>query len=128
MMTIMKKIKYAECLLIKFILFISIISADADAQITVVTPVLELNAPGVVDQDDMCIWVNPNNKSLSTIITSDKSADKLFVYDLEGNVLQTIDVAGQMPGNIDIRYNFTLAGNKTDIVGFNQRNGSKIVI
>ena len=64
---------------------------------TVVNPTLTLNTPGVADQDDMCIWIHHSNKSLSTIITSDKGADKLFVYDLSGNVLQTIDVPGK-PG------------------------------
>lgn len=93
---------------------------------TVVDPVLTLNAPGIVDQDDMCIWVNRNNKSQSTIITSDKAANKLFVYDLDGNVLQTIDVPG-MPGNIDIRYNFLLSGVPTDIVGYNDRTNGTIV-
>jgi len=93
---------------------------------TVVDPILTLNAPGIVDQDDMCIWIHQNDKSLSTIITSDKGADKLFVYDLSGNVLQTIDVPGQ-PGNIDIRYNFMMSGVPTDIVGYNDRSNGTIV-
>lgn len=93
---------------------------------TVVTPILTLNAPGIVDQDDMCIWIFPANKSLSTIITSDKAANKLFVYDLDGNVLQTIDVTG-MPGNIDIRYNFLISGVAKDIVAYNDRSNGTIV-
>jgi myo-inositol-hexaphosphate 3-phosphohydrolase len=93
---------------------------------TIVNPTLTLNAPGIADQDDMCIWIHHNDKSLSTIITSDKGADKLFVYDLSGNVLQTIDVPGQ-PGNIDIRYNFIISGVPTDIVGYNDRSNGTIV-
>jgi 3-phytase len=93
---------------------------------TLVSPILELQTPEVVDQDDMCIWIHHNDKSLSTIITSDKGADKLFVYDLSGNVLQTIDVPGQ-PGNIDIRYNFMISGVPTDIVGYNDRTNGTIV-
>lgn len=94
---------------------------------TVVTPVLELNAAGASDQDDMCVWIHPTDKALSTIITSDKAANKLFVYDLEGNLLQTVDIAGQLPGNIDIRYNFPLEGVPTDIIGYNRRSGSTLV-
>ena len=93
---------------------------------TVVDPTLSLNTPGIVDQDDMCIWVHHNNKSLSTIITLDKGANKLFVYDLSGNILQTIDIPG-MPGNIDIRYNFMMSGVPTDIVGYNDRTNGTIV-
>jgi 3-phytase len=87
-----------------------------------------LQTPEVLDQDDMCIWIHPADKSLSTIISSDKDANKIFVYDLEGNVLQTVDASGQQPGNIDIRYNFQLAGKPTDIIGYNRRNGSALVI
>jgi len=93
---------------------------------TVIDPTLTLDAAGIVDQDDMCIWINQNDKSLSTIITSDKSANKLFVYDLSGNILQTIDVPGK-PGNIDIRYNFVLSGVLTDIVGYNDRSNGTVV-
>jgi len=86
-----------------------------------VNPVLELDAPGILDQDDMCIWIHPTDKSLSTIISADKASHHLFVYDLQGNVLQTIDVASQHPGGIDIRYNFLLGGELTDIIGYDSR-------
>jgi myo-inositol-hexaphosphate 3-phosphohydrolase len=92
-----------------------------------VQPVLTLNASGSSDQDDMCIWIHPTDPSLSTIITSDKSANKLFVYDLSGIVIQTISVPGK-PGNIDIRYNFLFYGQQMDIVGYNDRDNEEIVI
>jgi len=60
-------------------LFIIVMPAEIVGQVTVVYPTLELNAPGINDQDDMCIWLNTNDSSLSTISVSDKSADKLFV-------------------------------------------------
>jgi 3-phytase len=88
---------------------------------------MELNAPGAEDQDDMCVWIHPTDKSLSTIITSDKTANYLFVYDLAGNVLQSVNISGQQPGNIDIRYNFPLGGELVDIVGYNRRSGSTLV-
>jgi len=119
------KLKYFERMIFFTFVFSTIIISELNSQ-TVVTPVLTLDAPGIVDQDDMCIWINRNDKSQSTIIGSDKGANKLFVYDLSGNVLQTIDVPG-MPGNIDIRYNFLLSGIPTDIVGYNDRDNGNMV-
>lgn len=91
-----------------------------------VTPVLSLQDPGASDQDDMCIWIHPD-PALSTIIGSDKNTNKLFVYDLNGNTLQTISVPGK-PGNIDVRYNFLLSGQLVDIVGYNDRDNNEVVI
>jgi 3-phytase len=94
---------------------------------TTVTPEMTLEGPAIDDQDDMCFWIHPTNRSLSTIVTSDKAAGRLFVYDLSGYTLQTITVAGQ-PGNIDIRYDFPLGSERIDIVAINNRNTSKLEI
>ena len=88
---------------------------------------LTLRDRAIADQNDMCIWVNPSNPSLSTIITSDKDAKKLFVYDLSGQTLQTISTSGQ-PGNVDVRYGFSLGGVPTDIVAFNDRTNKRIQV
>ncbi len=87
---------------------------------------MELKAPGIADQDDMCIWIHPA-PAQSTLITADKDANKLFVYDLNGNTIQEVAVNGR-PGNIDIRYNFPLAGETVDIVAFNDRDQTEIDI
>lgn len=108
-------------LVILFLLISGFIYSQTD-----ITPVLTLEDPQSSDQDDMCIWVHPN-PSLSTVIASDKAANKLFVYDLNGNTLQTISVPGQ-PGNIDVRYNFSLSGQLVDIVGYNDRENTKVVL
>ena len=92
-----------------------------------VAPALTLTNPTVVDQDDMCIWVHPEDPSRSTVIASDKSAGKVFVYDLEGALIQQVDVGGK-PGNIDLRDGFPLGGEKVSIVAFNQREGFSIQI
>lgn len=92
-----------------------------------VRPVVTLKDPQIRDQDDMCIWRHPTNPALSTIITSDKTAAKLFVYDLEGTTLQVIPVDGK-PGNIDLRHGFLLDGKKVDIAGVNERNHSSIFL
>jgi 3-phytase len=84
-----------------------------------VAPSVTLHDPAMRDQDDMCIWAHPTDGALSTVITSDKAADKLFVYDLTGRTIQTLP--SQHPGNIDVRYGFALGGKKVDIVAFNKR-------
>lgn len=78
------------------------------------------------DQDDMCVWIHPTEAALSTIIASDKEADKLFVYDLEGKAIQAI--SAKHPGNIDARYSFPIGKEKVDIIVFNQRDDPKILV
>jgi 3-phytase len=87
-------------------------------------PTVRLQAAGSRDQDDMCIWVHPSDASKSTVVTSDKSGGRLFVYDLAGRAIQSLP-AGK-PGNIDVRYGFPLAGKKVDVVAFNQRDDDEI--
>src|SRR6185436_12705230 len=91
-----------------------------------VAPALQLVDDGARDQDDMCVWVHPANSALSRIITSDKSADRLFVYDLDGRTVQTIRV--KHPGNVDIRYGVPLAGRSVDIIAVNQRSDTPQVV
>lgn len=102
---------------------LSLLTASASAADLsgTVTPVLKLQADGALDQDDMCVWVHPQDPALSTIITADKEAGQLFVYDLQGEVLQSIAVPE--PGNIDIRDNVPLHGTASSIVTVNQRSG-----
>ena len=89
-----------------------------------VAPTVVLKDRHVGDQDDMCIWVHPTDPARSTVITSDKAAGKLFVYDLSGRTLQSIR-AGR-PGNIDLRYGFPLGGKKVDVVAFNERSSDHL--
>ncbi len=92
-----------------------------------ITPTIKLIAEDSIDQDDMCIWIHPIESSKSTIITSDKTAEKIFVYNLEGKVLQTLSIP--KPGNIDVRYGFPLGGKKVDIVAYLQRKkGDRIIV
>jgi 3-phytase len=91
---------------------------------SIVSPSLTLAAQGSDDQDDMTFWLHPSDLSRSTIIASDKAANKLFVYDLAGNALQVISAL--QPGNIDTRYGFRLGGDVVDIVAFNERDTNSI--
>lgn len=94
-------------------------SPPASALAPAVTPVLQLVNDAVRDQDDACLWVNPADASQSCVIASDKSSNHLFVYDLGGQLLQTLDVV--KPGNIDVRQNVTIDARSRDLVVVNQR-------
>jgi len=84
-------------------------------------PTLQLVNPEAKDQDDACIWVHPEHPAESTVIASDKSAGRVFVYDLQGRLLQSL--SAPKPGNIDIRQGVKLDGQATDVVVVNQRTG-----
>ncbi|HWL08102.1 MAG TPA: phytase [Planctomicrobium sp.] len=94
----------------------------AMAETPVVPSGLKLLAPNARDQDDMCFWIHPTRPEMSTIITSDKAAGCLHVYDLSGQVLQQVDVP--KPGNIDLRNDFPFRNEKITIVALNQRSGT----
>jgi myo-inositol-hexaphosphate 3-phosphohydrolase len=71
--------------------------------------------------DDAAIWVDPDDPSRSTIIGTDKSdvGGGLVVYDLTGRELYSYP-DGRM-NNVDVRYNFPLAGKKVALVGVTNR-------
>lgn len=98
-------------------------SLPALAQV-VVTAVRTLSTRDSANEDDMCFWLHPTDLSRSTVISSDKKARSLFVYDLQGHVLQSI--ASPEPGNVDVRYDFPLDGRRVDIVAFNDRETQRI--
>ncbi len=89
------------------------------------TPTKSYQGSGTADQDDMVVWVHPTNSAQSTVIASDKAANRVTVYNLDGSVVQTVTDVG-IPGNIDLRYKFPLSGQLVDIVAFNDRAGSII--
>ncbi|QJW94490.1 phytase [Frigoriglobus tundricola] len=102
-----------------------LVSAPAPA-VDPPAPALRLADPAIGDQDDMCVWVHPTAPERSVIVTSDKKANKLFVYDLDGKTIQSVDV--KHPGNIDARYGFPLGGAKVDIVAVNLRDDKVLAV
>ena len=87
----------------------------------------QLTCAETKDLDDMCIWVQRDNPGQSTVIASDKSANRVVVYSLDGQNLQTLIVP--KPGNIDIRQNVFIDGKAVDLVVVNQRSeGFKLVV
>lgn len=62
--------------------------------------------------DDPAIWIHPTDPAKSTIIGTDKEGG-LEVYDLAGNRLQVLPIR---TGNVDLRYNFPLGGERVALV------------
>jgi 3-phytase len=75
--------------------------------------------------DDPAIWANPADPSTSTIIGTDKR-NGLAVYDLTGRQLQFLR-DGQL-NNVDIRYDFPLAGERVALVTAGNRLDNTIAI
>jgi 3-phytase len=87
---------------------------------------LRLTNEAAVDQDDLCFWIHPQDPDASCIVVSDKSANKVFVYDSAGNTLQTIDVP--QPGNIDLRDGFEFGDRTGSIVVVNERETERLAV
>ena len=75
--------------------------------------------------DDPAIWLHPQDRSLSTIIGTDKDRG-LAVYDLAGKELQFLP-DGEI-NNVDLRYGFPLNDQSVAlVVGSNRTNGSVVI-
>lgn len=118
------------CVLIAAVCSVALLDEPVPAQkantIKQVVPLVKCADRAAKDQDDICIWVHPLDAALSLIIAADKYAGMLFVYDLDGKTLQSIPT--RHPGNIDVRYAFPLGRSKIDIVAFNARSDSSVII
>jgi uncharacterized repeat protein (TIGR01451 family) len=82
------------------------------------------------DADDPAIYVNPTDSSKSLVLTSVKNGG-LRVYDLSGNLVQTINATNPSTiryNNIDLQYGFTVGGQKLDIAVASDRNNDKLAI
>lgn len=53
--------------------------------------------------DDPAIWVDRQHPAASLVITNEKKADRLTVFDLRGRVVQRIDQPTGFYGNVDAR-------------------------
>ncbi|BAZ30176.1 phytase [Cylindrospermum sp. NIES-4074] len=81
------------------------------------------------DADDPAIYVHPNDSGKSLVLTSVKNGG-LRIYDLSGNLLQTINPSNPdiRYNNIDLQYGFKLGGQKVDIAVASDRNNDKLAI
>jgi myo-inositol-hexaphosphate 3-phosphohydrolase len=115
----------ALALIFGFVLTVGLPADRADAAPVFVTPSVE-TVPGLHGGDaidDPSVWIHPTDRSLSTIIDTDKdSAGGLNVHDLAG---QRLFFYPQGPlNNVDLRYNFPLGTETVDLVGASNREGT----
>jgi len=73
--------------------------------------------------DDPAIWVDRNNPARSIVIGTQKQSG-LYVYDLQGQVLQFLP-DGRM-NNVDVRDNFSLGGQSVSLVAASNRTNDGI--
>jgi 3-phytase len=116
--------------------FTQILTLDADL-VPTAAPTLETrpdlldDATLPVDQradaDDPAIYVNATNSADSLVLTSVKNAG-LRVYDLSGNLLQTVNPGGIRYNNIDLQYGFKLGDQSVDIAVASDRGNDKLAI
>ncbi|MEA5620938.1 5'/3'-nucleotidase SurE [Cronbergia sp. UHCC 0137] len=119
--------------------FTQIITLSADL-VPTATPTVETRpdlfddedpAQAIVDQnadgDDPAIYVNATNSADSLVLTAVKNAG-VRVYDLSGNLLQTINPGDIRYNNIDLQYGFQLGNETIDIAVASDRNNDKLVI
>lgn len=95
------------------------------SQTTIITPVV-VTEEVLRDSDDPAIWINPDDPSTSLILGTDK-AGAIFVFDLEGTIIEekTVTGMGRM-NNIDVAYGFSLGGEDIDIALATDRNENTI--
>ncbi len=98
-----------------------------ESSMTIVHPTVETN-PVETDgdsADDPAIWVNPADPSRSIIIGTQKQSG-LYVYDLQGRVLQFL-ADGRM-NNVDVRDGFRLGADTVSLVTASNRTTDGISI
>jgi myo-inositol-hexaphosphate 3-phosphohydrolase len=118
--------------------FTQILTLSADV-IPTVTPTVE-SRPALLDNgalpfsqradaDDPAIYVNATDSNKSLVVTSVKNGG-LRIYDLAGNLLQTINPSNPdiRYNNVDLQYGFSLGGQKIDIAVASDRNNDKLAI
>ncbi|MBW4674419.1 MAG: phytase [Desmonostoc geniculatum HA4340-LM1] len=79
------------------------------------------------DADDPAIYVNATNSADSLVLTSVKNGG-LRIYDLSGNLLQTVNPGGIRYNNVDLQYGFKLGGQSIDIAVASDRQNDKLAI
>jgi 3-phytase len=79
------------------------------------------------DADDIAIWVHPTDANKSLVVGVLKEGG-LDVYDLNGQVLQSISPEGVRYNNVDLVYGVSLAGEEADVIVATDRYKDKLVI
>lgn len=111
--------------LLSFLLFVLCFSAAGILALHW-QPLVETQ-PVESDADDPAIWIHPSTPEKSLIIGTDKTGNALFVFDLQGNIVQRISDI-QRPNNVDVEYGFKLKGRQVDIVVATERYAHRLRI
>lgn len=82
--------------------------------------------PAAQDQDDLCLWADPETPEHGLVITSDKSAGRVFLYEPDGRLRQSIPL--QQPGNIDLRTDVSWNGGRETLVVVNERAAQRLAV
>ncbi len=93
--------------------------ADVPVEVT-------FTAPDSADQDDMAIWLHPDDPGQSVVVTSDKANGNIVVHGLDGEPRQTIALS--QPGNIDIRHDVPWGDGCADVIVVNERVDETLVV
>lgn len=95
-------------------------------------PILDMDAEDLPagarmgDMDDPAIWVHPTAPAQSIVVSALKEGG-LEVYDLEGNVLQSVSPEGVRYNNVDLLYDVELGGETIDLIAATDRYQDKFV-
>lgn len=89
-------------------------------------PVVQ-TAPVAGDADDPAIWYNPQDPSRSVIIGTDKQGGALYVYDLQGRIVQVMQGL-RRPNNVDVEYGLRLGSRRVDIAVATEREAQRLRI
>ena len=79
------------------------------------------------DPDDPAIWVQPTDPARSLILATDKVEQKggLYVFGLDGRLRQSIAPLDR-PNNVDVEYDFRMAGRRLDIAVLTERRRHRL--
>lgn len=103
------------------VLLLLALDARADVPVDVV-----FTTPATDDQDDMALWLHPDDPGKSVVIASDKANGNVVVYGLDGASHQTVVL--DKPGNIDLRHDVPWGDACADLVVINERVDAVLVV
>lgn len=86
--------------------------------------------PVNTDPDDPAIWIHPKQPELSLLFGTDKAEriGRLYVFDLNGTILQHIDNVDR-PNNVDVEYGFRINSTYSiDLVVLTERQQRRLRI
>jgi 3-phytase len=101
-------------------------------------PGAEVTASGGTDRlgdgdlGDVALWVDQASPERSTVIASDKDCNRLFVYDLAGNMLQSLSLGPVTQEHIDgaqgvdLRRGVKLGGHSVDVVAVTDQSKGQL--